>query len=85
MTTLTVRLSSVADARARFVEAGKRALSGKAGEVAPSINFVSYDEMHRVLAPPRLDIVKALTGQGSLSIREVARRVDRDVRAVHRM
>ena len=37
--------------------------------------------MHRVLAPSRLIIVKALVGQGALSIREVARRVERDRRA----
>ncbi|NIJ57236.1 putative transcriptional regulator [Pseudochelatococcus lubricantis] len=72
------------DAKARFVEAGRRALAGKATEAAPSVNFLSYDEMHRVLAPLRITIVRALAGQGALSIREVARRVDRDVQAVHR-
>lgn len=40
--------------------------------------------MHRVLAPLRIAIVRALAGQGALSIREVARRVGRDVQAVHR-
>jgi predicted transcriptional regulator len=84
MNTLTVRLSTAADTKARFVEAGKRALAGKAIAAAPSLNFGSYDDMHRVLAPSRLTIVKALAGQGALSIREVARRVERDVQAVHR-
>jgi predicted transcriptional regulator len=40
--------------------------------------------MYKVLAPSRLAIVKALAGQGTLSIREVSRRVGRDVQAVHR-
>ena len=84
MNTLTVRLSTAADARARFVEAGKRALAGQAVEAEPTLNFGSYDDMHRVLAPSRLAIVKALSGQGALSIREVARRVERDIQAVHR-
>lgn len=84
MTTLTVRLSTVADAKARFVEAGRRALAGEMVEAVPSVNFATYEDMHRVLAPSRLAIVKALAGQGALSIREVARRVDRDVQAVHR-
>jgi predicted transcriptional regulator len=84
MNTLTIRLSTAADAKARFVEAGKRALAGKAVEATPTLNFESYDDMHRVLAPSRLAIVKVLAGQGALSIREVARRVDRDVQAVHR-
>lgn len=84
MTTLTVRLSTIADAKARFVEAGRRALAGETAEAVPSVNFTSYDDMHRVLAPSRLAIVKALAGHGPLSIREVARRVNRDVQAVHR-
>lgn len=84
MTTLTVRLSTIADAKARFIEAGSRALAGETVEAVPSINFTSYEDMHRVLAPSRLAIVKALAGQGALSIREVARRVNRDVQAVHR-
>lgn len=84
MNTLTVRLSTMADTKARFVEAGKLALAGKAVEAVPTLNFTSYDDMHRVLAPSRLAIVRALAGQGALSIREVARRVGRDVQAVHR-
>ncbi len=84
MTTLIVRLGTVSDAKARFIAAGKRALTGEMIETKPSINFATYDELHRVLAPSRLVIVKALAGQGALSIREVARRVNRDVQAVHR-
>ncbi len=84
MNTLTVRLSTAADAKARFVAAGKRALAGEAVEAGATLDFGSYDDMHRVLAPSRLAIVKALAGQGALSIREVARRVGRDVQAVHR-
>ncbi len=84
MKSLTVRLSTPADAKARFVEAGKRALSGQAVEATATLNFGSYEDMHRVLAPSRLAIVKALAGQGALSMREVARRVGRDVQAVHR-
>jgi len=56
-----------------FVEAGRRALAGEMIEAVPSVNFATYDDMHQVLAPSRLAIVKALAGQGALSIREVAR------------
>jgi predicted transcriptional regulator len=84
MTTLTVRLSTTADAKARFIEAGRRAIAGEMVEAVPSVNFATYDDMHRVLAPSRLAIIKALAGQGAMSIREVARRVHRDVQAVHR-
>jgi predicted transcriptional regulator len=84
MKTLTVRIGSIADAKARFAGAASLALAGKAVEATPSLNFASYDDMHRVLAPSRLAIVRVLAGQGALSIREAARRVSRDVQAVHR-
>lgn len=84
MNTLTVRLSTIADTRARISEVARRALAGEAAEATPTLNFASYDDMHRILAPSRLAIVKVLAGQGALSIREVARRVGRDVQAVHR-
>ena len=84
MTALTVRIGSIMDAKARFVAAGMAGASGALVAVVPSVNFASYDDMHKVFAPSRLAIVKALAGQGTLPIREVARRVDRDVQAVHR-
>ncbi|MGO7042123.1 transcriptional regulator [Rhizobium acaciae] len=84
MRTLVIRLSSIADAKARFVSAGQKALEGVVVPATPSVNFLSYDDMHRVLAPSRLAIVKAMAGEGPLAIREVARRVGRDVQAVHK-
>ena len=84
MTTLIVRLGTVEDVNNRLIEAARRAGAGETFEAEHSVNFASYDSMHRVLAPARLAIVKTLAGQGALSIREVARRVDRDVQAVHR-
>jgi predicted transcriptional regulator len=84
MSTVIVRLSSMADLKTRFAQAVRGARAGEAAEIVPAIEFADYDDMHKVLAPPRLAIVKALAGQGPLSIREVARRVGRDVQAVHR-
>ena len=84
MTTLIVRLGTMEDVNNRLIEAARRAGAGETFEAEHSVNFASYDSMHRVLAPARLAIVKTLAGQGALSIREVARRVDRDVQAVHR-
>lgn len=40
--------------------------------------------MRDTLAPNRMEIINALAGQGPLAISEVARRVGRDVQAVHR-
>lgn len=84
MTTLTVRLSTTDEANDRLLEAARKAEAGEIVEEEHSLNFASYDSMHKILAPSRLAIVKVLAGQGPLAIREVARRVGRDVQAVHR-
>lgn len=47
------------------------------------ISFASTDLLWQTLTRRRRDILKAMTGQGALAIREVARRVGRDVKAVH--
>lgn len=47
------------------------------------ISFASLDLLCQVAGPKRLEILRAMSGAGGLSIREVARRVGRDVKAVH--
>ena len=47
------------------------------------ISFASVDLIWRTLTKKRWEILRAMTGAGEMSIREVARRVDRDVKAVH--
>ena len=37
----------------------------------------------KVLAPNRMAVVKVLVGNEPLALREIARRLDRDVKAVH--
>jgi predicted transcriptional regulator len=64
MRTFVIRLSSISDARARFLNAGQKALEGSLVSATPSVNFPSYDDMHRVLAPPRLAIMKAMADKG---------------------
>jgi predicted transcriptional regulator len=43
----------------------------------------SAELLFRLLTSKRWEIVRAMTGAGPLSIRETARRVGRDVKAVH--
>tara|TARA_R110000824_G_scaffold386283_3_gene580915 strand:- start:9847 stop:10206 length:360 start_codon:yes stop_codon:yes gene_type:complete len=83
MRTLNVKVESRASIDAGFAKAMKAAKAGKAVKPSNAVCFDSYEDIHRVLAPSRLQIVKTLAGQGPLSIREVARRVDRDMKAVH--
>ena len=47
------------------------------------INFESEQQLWKTLTLKRWEILKVLTGAGPVSIREAARRVDRDVKAVH--
>jgi predicted transcriptional regulator len=59
----------------------EKAFSGVPQE--PRIAFASFDLLWEVLTIKRWHILKAMSGQGKLSIREIARRVGRDVKAVH--
>ena len=56
--------------------------SGKAKKSA-RISFASPELLWEVLTAKRWELLKALCGAGPVSIREAARRVHRDVKAVH--
>ena len=56
--------------------------SGKAQRSA-RISFAAPELLWQVLTAKRWELIKALCGAGPVSIREAARRVNRDVKAVH--
>lgn len=56
--------------------------SGKSGASA-RISFATPELLWQVLTAKRWELLKALCGAGPVSIREAARRVGRDVKAVH--
>jgi predicted transcriptional regulator len=62
-----------------FVRAWK---TGKADKTA-RISFATPDLLWQVLTAKRWALLKTLCGVGPVSIREAARRVGRDVKAVH--
>ena len=74
---VTVGLSSLDDVKARLANAFRGEPQGN------RISFLSVEQMWKTLSPKRTEILRAMTGAGPLSIREVARRVGRDVKAVH--
>ena len=47
------------------------------------LSFATPELLFRLLTTKRWEIVRAMTGAGPISIRETARRVGRDVKAVH--
>ena len=79
MTTVVFNIQTHDSALADFAGAWKTGTS----DASPRIGFESWELMHKVLSPKRLEIVRAMTGAGSLSIREIARRVGRDFKGVH--
>ena len=56
--------------------------SGK-GSRSAHISFAAPELLWQVLTAKRWELLKALCGAGPISIREAARRVGRDVKAVH--
>jgi predicted transcriptional regulator len=78
MKTVTIDIRPLADTLGDFARAWK---SGKAS--APRISFESPELLFKVLSGKRLELLNAMSGVGPMSIREAARRVERDVKAVH--
>ena len=78
MNTLTIDVRRLADTLSDFSQAWK---TGEAS--APRISFASEELLWRTLTAKRWEILKAMTGAGPLALGEVARRVARDVKALH--
>jgi predicted transcriptional regulator len=79
MKTVTLEVSPLQTALADFSAAWK---TGKSARDA-RISFSEPELLWKVLSAKRWELIKALCGAGPVSIREAARRVNRDVKAVH--
>ena len=77
MKTVTLEVASRDDVTRRALEA----LRGR--KQRARISFATPELLWKVLTAKRWEVLKAMAGQGALTIREVARRVERDVKAVH--
>jgi predicted transcriptional regulator len=77
MTTVTIKVSSNEDTRARMLGAFR------GEEQGAFISFASAELLWKVLTPKRWGVLQAMSGAGPLAIREIARRVGRDVKSVH--
>jgi predicted transcriptional regulator len=81
MTKRTLLITMTADWRGALRAAGKRATARSyQGEV---LNFEDAGSFFGKLTERRWALVHALQGQGPMSVRELGRRVKRDVRRVH--
>jgi predicted transcriptional regulator len=79
MNTLIIGNQPVAQRRAEIMRAWK---TGKP-EAAARLDFEILEGAWKLLNGKRWAILRSMAGQGPLAIREIARRVARDVRAVH--
>lgn len=78
MKTVTIDIRPLADTLGDFTQTWK---SGKPS--VPRISFESPELLFKVLSGKRWELLNAMTGAGAMSIHEAARRVERDVKAVH--
>jgi predicted transcriptional regulator len=76
---VTLDVRSPSDAMADFTAAWKTGQGPKSAR----ISFATPELLWQVLTAKRWELLKALCGAGPVSIREAARRVKRDVKAVH--
>src|SRR5262245_23340044 len=77
MKTVTFAVSSSDDVTRR----AKAAFRGE--KQGARISFASPELLFSLLTAKRWEIIRAMTAAGAMSILEVARRVERDVKAVH--
>lgn len=80
MRTVILEVRSLRESLADFADAWTTG----AGDGDRRISFATPELLWRVLGEKRWEILKEMSGAGPLAIREAARRVQRDVKAVHR-
>jgi predicted transcriptional regulator len=54
------------------------------GQTTSCLYFPSAEELFKTIGGKRWEILQALAGQGKLGVREIGRRIDREVKSVHR-
>lgn len=77
MGTVTLEVSSREKLDQRFVRAFEGEPQGE------RISFESPELLFKVISGKRWDLLKVMTGAGPITIREAARRLERDVKGVH--
>lgn len=82
--TVEIRILSMAEAGQEIVGAWKGAERGEAtSEPRETLGFDSIEAMQRTLTPSRWELLRVLQAEGPFGIRELARRLERDVKNVH--
>ena len=77
MKTVTLEVATLNAVKCRVQAAFKGRKQGA------RISFATPELLFQLMTAKRWELIRAMTGAGPLSIRELARRVDRDVKGVH--
>ena len=77
MKTVTLQIASLQEVKRRAQDAFKVKKQGA------RISFATPEVLFRLMTAKRWELIRAMAGAGPLTIREAARRVGRDVKAVH--
>ena len=77
MKTVTLEVATLKDVKHRVRDAFK----GR--KQRARISFATPELLFRLMTAKRWELIRTMTGAGPLTIREAARRVDRDVKGVH--
>jgi len=77
MKTVTLQVSKLDEVKRRAQDAFKGKKQGS------RISFAAPELLFRLLTVKRWELIRALAGIGPVTIREAARQVGRDVKAVH--
>jgi predicted transcriptional regulator len=77
MKTVTLEVATLKDVKRR----ARKAFKGR--KQGARISFATPELLFRLMTAKRWELIRTMTGAGPLTIREAARRVDRDVKGVH--
>jgi predicted transcriptional regulator len=77
MRTVTLDVASIEEVKRRTLEAFKGKKQGA------RLSFATPELLWKVLTAKRWELLKTMTGAGAMTLREAARRIGRDVKAVH--
>ena len=77
MKIMTLEVATLKDVKRRARDAFKGRKQGA------RISFATPELLFQLMTAKRWELIRTMTGAGALTIREAARRVDRDVKGVH--
>ena len=80
---IEIGISKAKENYQRFIDAWHKAEAGDTKDVEVHLNFEDLETLVSVLTTKRLELLKALRKQGPMSVRALAKALERDYKNVH--